>query len=156
MKSEIDFAVLWEMVEKQFRGSLMGIHGRGHWRQVERNGVMLAEKNGVTAEEIVVVRLFAVMHDSQRVNDSWDREHGQRAAAYARSLQRVEFELPEGLLKKLEKACERHALGETTEDVLIGTCWDADRLDLVRLGVVPREELMNTVEGKCLARELQG
>ena len=154
MKSEVDFAGLWEVVEKQYRGSLMGIHGPGHWRQVERNGVMLAEKNGLPAEEIVVVRLFAVLHDSQRVNDSWDREHGQRAAAYARSLQAVQFELPERLLKKLEKACERHALGETTEDVLIGSCWDADRLDLVRLGVVPQEELMNTAEGKRIAREM--
>ena len=154
MKSEVDLTVLWEMVEKQFRGSLMGIHGPAHWRQVEKNAVMLAEKNGLPAGESVVVRLFAVLHDSQRVNDSWDREHGQRAAVYARSVQGVQFELPERLLKKLEKACERHALGETTEDVLIGTCWDADRLDLVRLGVVPREELMNTVEGKRIAREM--
>jgi len=145
---------IWAEVEGQFRGSLMGIHGAGHWRQVERNGLMLAEKNGLGAEGVLVVRLFAVLHDSQRENDGWDAGHGARAAAYAREVRGKLFELEDGLLEKLERACAGHELGKVTTDLLIGACWDADRLDLVRIGVVPREELMNTPVGKAAARTL--
>ena len=146
-----DFQHIWSTVEAQFRGSLMGIHGKGHWRQVERNGVMLAEKNGLPEEEAVVVRLFAILHDSQRINDGWDQGHGLRGGEYARRLNGTLFTLPPGLLKKLVLACERHELGETTLDPLVGCCWDADRLDLVRIGAAPLPHLMNTPEGKRLA-----
>jgi uncharacterized protein len=147
----IDWEKLWEEVQGQFRGSLMGIHGLGHWRQVERNGVMLATENGLGEEGIVVVRLFAILHDSQRVNDGWDKEHGARAAAFARTVRGTLFEVEDRLFEKVERACAGHELGRVTEDGLIGACWDADRLDLVRLGVMVDPRLMSTVAGKRLA-----
>jgi uncharacterized protein len=36
-------------------------------------------------------------------------------------------------------------------DVLIGMCWDADRLDLTRIGVTPDPALMSTPAGKRAA-----
>src|SRR5664279_3840084 len=96
----IDFPRLWSTVEAQFHGSLMGIHGKRHWQQVERNGLLLAPKNVLPDDQIVAVRLFAVLHDSQRVNDGWDKGHGQRGGEYARALQGTLFTLPPDLLKK--------------------------------------------------------
>ncbi len=148
----VDWEKLWAVVQGQFRGSLMGIHGLGHWRQVERNGIMLAEKNGLGEEGILVARLFGALHDSQRVNDGWDAGHGERAAAYAREMRGTFFTVEDRLFEKLERACAGHELGKVTEDLWVGACWDADRLDLVRIGVLPREELMSTPVGKGIAR----
>lgn len=149
---EIDWARLWEAVQKQYAGSVHGIHYVDHWKRVERNGVMLAEVMKLGAAGVTVARLFGVLHDSQRTGDGWDREHGARAAAYARTLRGVLFELDDALFGKLLRALEGHELGRVTDDDIIGLCWDADRLDLTRLGVSPREELMSTAEGKRLAR----
>ena len=32
--------------------------------------------------------------------------------------------------------------------ITIGTCWDADRLDLGRVGVIPSVDFMSTQDGK--------
>ena len=51
-------------------------HGISHWKRVERNGLLLA-----TLEcYVTVIRLFAYLHDSCREDDSYDEEHGPRAA----------------------------------------------------------------------------
>jgi uncharacterized protein len=150
----IDFPRLWSAVEAQFRGSLVGIHGKRHWQQVERNGFALAKANGLSEEQRVVVRLFAVLHDSQRTNDGGDLGHGQRAAAYVRQLQGTLFTLPPDLLEAIKDACASHEFGQTTPDPLIGTCWDADRLDLVRIVALPDPDMMSTPAGKSFARRL--
>jgi uncharacterized protein len=151
--AHVDWDGLWGAVQGQFRGSLMGIHGLGHWRQVERNGLLLVEKNGLGEDGVLVARLFAALHDSQRVNDGWDQGHGARGAIYAREMRGTFFDIDDRLFKKLEKACEAHELGFVTEDALIGSCWDADRLDLVRVGALPDPKLMSTPAGKQAARE---
>ncbi|MBB6018173.1 hypothetical protein HNQ04_003450 [Deinococcus radiopugnans ATCC 19172] len=32
-------------------------------------------------------------------------------------------------------ACKHHASGQTTDEPTLGACWDADRLDLPRVGI---------------------
>jgi uncharacterized protein len=150
-----DFPRLWSAVETQFRGSLMGIHAKRHWQQVERHGIALAKANGLSEAQLVVVRLFAVLHDSQRTNDGADLGHGQRATAYLRQLQGEFFTLPPCFLEALKSACASHEFGQTTVDPLVGTCWDADRLDLVRIGALPDPDMMSTPAGKTAARQLQ-
>jgi uncharacterized protein len=39
------------------------------------------------------------------------------------------------------------------ENITIGTCWDADRLDIGRVGIQPNEEFMTNPEAKRIARE---
>ena len=44
-----------------------------------------------------------------------------------------------------------HALGTQTghhDDATIGTCWDADRLDIERAGVIPNAKFMSTDFGR--------
>lgn len=53
-------------------------------------------------------------------------------------------------------ALEHHDQGQTSPNPHIGTCWDADRLDLPRVGIVPSPKYFSTEEGKRLCRKLAG
>jgi uncharacterized protein len=115
---------------------------------VERNGLLLAHQSG--AQEMVV-RLFAWFHDSQRLSDGCDPGHGQRAAAFAASLRGRAYQLPAPDYERLLYACTWHTDEHHTDDPTIGTCWDADRLDLGRVDIVPSASYMNTEFGRQLA-----
>jgi uncharacterized protein len=130
-------------VRERSTGMQSEIHGELHWRTVGANGLWLAGRlDGADAR---VVLLFALLHDTMRLNDGQDPEHGRRAASFARELH------TEGLLAimasqldLLLQACAEHADGTVSTDPTVGACWDADRLDLPRVGVTPRPELFST------------
>jgi uncharacterized protein len=143
-----DWQRIWEHVSRDFQCDLLSLHGPAHWRRVERNGLLLAARSGAVED---VVRLFAVFHDSQREHDGWDDTHGARAAAYAASLRSVLFELSDEHFELLHTACTWHTHGRLSEEPTIGTCWDADRLDLGRVGTPPRAEYMSTEFGREIA-----
>jgi len=69
-----------------------GIHGVVHWARVMENGLVLAEKTGAKIE---VVKLFAVLHDSRRLNDGHDPDHGPRAAQLAQQIRGRLIDLPD-------------------------------------------------------------
>jgi uncharacterized protein len=69
---------------------LGGDHGGAHWARVLENDLKLAEETGANIE---VVSLFAVLHDSRRINEVTDPEHGPRAAAFAAELRGSVFDL---------------------------------------------------------------
>jgi uncharacterized protein len=114
-----------------------GIHGVSHWARVLENGRRLAEGTGA---KIQVVDLFAVFHDSRRVNEGIDDGHGRRGAELAGELRGVEFELADDDFELLVHACNLHTEGYTDGDITVRTCWDADRLDLGRVGTTPRPD----------------
>ena len=145
---EIDYSQLWEHVAAQFQGGPWSIHGPTHWRRVERNGLLLASR---TQANVDVVRLFALFHDCRRENEGTDDGHGARGALHARSLRGVEFELNDEQFELLRYACVWHTDGTSHEDATIATCWDADRLDLGRVGVRPDPKRMCTEFGRELA-----
>ncbi len=109
-------------------------HGVGHWARVFRNGMRLAQATGA---DVDVVQLFAVFHDARRINEGTDFGHGKRAAEYAAQLRGTVFDLPDEQFRLLVDACAGHTDGGTTGDITIQTCWDADRLDLGRVGICP-------------------
>jgi len=53
----------------------------------------------------------------------------------------------------LGRALSGHTLGKQTTNVAIATCWDADRLDLGRVGIQPDEKYLLTAEAKRITRE---
>jgi uncharacterized protein len=124
---------------------LHGTHGVGHWARVLENGLRLAEISGARIE---VVRLFAVIHDSRRVNEGVDDGHGQRGAELAAELRGDLFDLDDHDFQLLYEACARHTDGLTDGDITIRTCWDADRLDLGRVGTTPSSERLCTAAAK--------
>jgi uncharacterized protein len=111
-----------------------GDHGVAHWARVFENGLRLAEATGAIVE---VVQLFAVLHDSRRINEHTDPGHGPRAAEFARTLRGRFFDLPDDEFRLLHRACAGHTHERTHPDITIRTCWDADRLDLGRVGITP-------------------
>lgn len=139
---------LWEHVTREFQCDLGSIHGPSHWRRVERNGLLIATRNGAVEE---VVRLFAVLHDSRREHDGWDDTHGARGAAHAKNLRGVLFELSDKHFELLTHACTWHTHGRLSDKPTIGTCWDADRLDLGRVGMRPEAGYMSTELGRKIA-----
>jgi len=133
-------------IRKSYRLDWNGIHGVAHWSRVRDIGLRLAEKTGANP---LVVELFAFIHDSQRHDDGYDPEHGKRAVKFARGLrERSIIEMADAEFNLLTHACELHTFGETEGDVTVLTCWDADRLDLGRVGIVPIAEKLCTHAAK--------
>ena len=132
---------LLDRVMDGYRLDLAGIHGPGHWRRVRANGLALAARtNGA---DPAVIELFALLHDSRRHDDNEDPDHGDRAAALVHDLAAAALlPLDSVRLALLADACSRHTRGEVSDDPTIGCCWDADRLDLSRLLIRPRDRLL--------------
>ena len=128
-----------------------GIHGVAHWSRVRWNGLKLAQKVGVNHR---VVELFAFLHDSCRITDRPDLEHGDEAATFARHLQvkRI-IQLSEYELELLQFACRFHSHGGSDSNLIVQVCWDADRLDLGRVGIIPKPELLCTDAARELLPE---
>ena len=122
-----------------------GTHGIAHWARVFENGVRLASE---THARIEVVQLFAVLHDSRRINEFEDDDHGPRAAEFARTLCGRLFDLSDDDFALLHRACAGHTCERTHPDVTIRTCWDADRLDLGRVGITPDPYYLGTEPAK--------
>jgi len=130
------------------------IHGIHHWEEVYENGMMLANQPGVDS---LVVKLFAYLHDCKREDDHQDPEHGDRAADFVVWLRNSGklFFLTETQYKQLWMACLQHHKGVVeTEDITIGACFDADRIELIRCGITPREDLMSTPMGIRIAKKM--
>ena len=131
-------------VRPQFRLHFEGgIHGLPHWSRVWFHGRALAASLDV---DPAVLAWFAYLHDSQRFNDARDPAHGSRAADFAVQLRRqgVINELDDAAFERLCEAMCLHSDGRTTGDVALLACWDADRLDLARVGIRPRQERLCT------------
>jgi uncharacterized protein len=122
-----------------------GIHGEAHWLRVRENGLSLAEETGA---DPFVVELFALLHDAKRWTNGRDPGHGRRAAQFARHLSGRVFHLPAERLDLLHVACRDHDAGRVDGHVTVRTCWDADRLDLGRCGIVPDPNLLCTAAAR--------
>jgi uncharacterized protein len=124
-----------------------GFHGVVHWARVLENGLRIADANGADRE---VVTLFALFHDSRRVNEDHDDGHGLRGGELARSLRGKLVHLDDDRFDLLFEACRLHTDGLTVGDPTLLACWDADRLDLGRVGITPRPSRLGTKAGRSL------
>jgi uncharacterized protein len=145
----IDWIALWQIVSEQFPLGYGSTHGPIHWRRVERNALLLASRNAASE---TVVRLFALFHDSRRENEGTDPEHGPRGAALATQMHGEYFKLDDASFDLLIHACTWHTEEPQNDDPTIGACYDADRLDLNRVGVTPSADYMSTELGREIAR----
>ena len=136
---------LLTVVREQFRLEWRGIHGVAHWARVRLNGLAMARENGARLD---VVELFALLHDSQRHHDGLDRKHGMRGADFTLQLDSELLRLDRPGHEMLTYAVRHHSDGLIEADVTVQTCWDADRLDLGRVGIVPRPERLCTEQAR--------
>jgi uncharacterized protein len=152
-------AALLRKVKGQFRLDLAGEHGAPHWMRVRENGLRLCAQ--IPEADKLVVELFAIVHDSQRENDGLDPMHGQRAGFWvADNLTWFfdHFTLDGIQLAALVAACTLHSQGMLRAAGLprfartVEVCWDADRLDLGRVGIVPDPERLCTDAARDLIK----
>ena len=132
-------------LRETFRLNWRGAHGVAHWARVRVNGLALAARNGANRK---VVELFAFVHDCERRDEWSDPLHGARAA---HRLPRLLPFLPPLLAEEIEllaDACHGHTSGRSHPDVTVATCWDADRLDLGRVGIEPHPDYLCTAEAR--------
>jgi len=130
---------------EQYRLRLHGFHGLSHWARVRETGLRLAP---LTGADPAVVELFAVFHDACRRDEGTDSKHGARGARLAEKFRRKHLQLDDMSFELLFLACRDHTLGQTDADVTIQTCWDADRLDLLRVWITPEPERLCTDAAK--------
>lgn len=132
-----------ECASKMFALGKSSHHGPWHWDKVEMNAIALAE--ATPGADIEVCRMFAFIHDCKRENENSDTEHGERSGKYVMNLP---LSLTLNQIYKLRDACIGHEKGLVTDDPTIGVCWDADRLDLIRVGIIPDPALLSTKAAK--------
>ena len=135
-------------VRPQFRLALRhGVHGVPHWTRVWHHGRRLAAASDV---DPAILAWFAFLHDSQRHNEYTDPLHGARAADFAVRLRRtgVITELGAADFERLCEAMRLHSDGRTEGDAVLRACWDADRLDLLRVGIEPDPRYLCTAYAK--------
>ena len=105
---------------------------------------------GMESANLSIVELFCMLHDTQRRNERRDPSHGRRAARYAKSLRGVWFDLSEKEMELLTEALKHHSDDYTEADITVQVCWDADRLDLGRVGIKPAPHRLCTASAKSV------
>ena len=125
-------------------------HGVEHWDRVARFGKMLYQE-GVDMD---VVTTFAYLHDSERKDNCEDINHGKRASKLIDAIRTsLLSELNDKQITKLKQACELHTIKHRTGDITIDACFDADRMDLLRVGIKPSPDKMATRRGAELVAD---
>ena len=122
-----------------------GFHGFAHWMRVLYNGRLLMETENANLK---IVELFCLLHDTQRQNEDRDPEHGPRAADYAQAIRGKLFDLDDDEMELLDEALRYHSDGYVEADITVQVCWDADRLDLGRVGIRPSYHKLCTATAK--------
>lgn len=129
-------------------------HGPRHWHDVGRIGNALIEVSlhmGADRDHIdsAVVFLFAVLHDTQRLNEFNDPDHGNRAEDVARTMRdQGVVTLTDTQFDLLTLALGDHDRGYAHRQPTVAVCWDADRLTLPRVGIDPDPKLMSSVPAR--------
>lgn len=122
-------------------------HGSAHWEQVEINAISLVNKT--PGADMLVCRLFAIVHDCCRENEMCDPDHGWRAFTFfSENFKKWNLNLTNIQYVTLALAVRRHNDGITSDSPTVGCCWDADRLDLPRVGMIPSKKLLSTQAAK--------
>jgi uncharacterized protein len=142
-----DMAAILGEILRGYSLPVRGDHGVVHWARVLENGLRVAEENGADRE---VVQLFALFHDSRRVNEYRDPKHGLRGGQLGRSLRGKLVHLDDARFELLFEACRLHTDGLTVGDPTLLACWDADRLDLGRVGITPKPHRLCTDAARAL------
>ena len=145
--SEIVTQAFIEFCCEAYQMDHKGFHGFEHWMRVLYNGRLLAPAEGAN---IKVVELFSLLHDTQRFNENRDPEHGLRAAEFANTLKGNWFYADDHEMELLHEALAYHSDGYIEGDVTVRVCWDADRLDLGRVGIKPIPRRLCTDTAKSI------
>tara|TARA_Y100000813_G_scaffold172507_1_gene136218 strand:+ start:196 stop:666 length:471 start_codon:yes stop_codon:yes gene_type:complete len=140
------FTNLKEYLLENFLLGKLSTHGPCHWDRVLKNGLLIA-KEDPNIDKLIII-LFSYIHDSKRIDEYKDAKHGERAAASIEELEKLKLINISNKQKEiLHFAVKNHNLGYISKNPTIGACWDADRLELNRVGIFPSPEFFSTKDG---------
>ena len=132
----------------QAKWTLGALHGIRHWDRVYENGQKLLTPD----TNPLVIGLFAYLHDSCRIDDGEDLYHGKRAADWIETLRGTYLkDVSNEEIELLQEACRLHTTELKTANPTIDACFDSDRLDLWRVGIIPDPARLATEKGKEIA-----
>ena len=143
---------LLNIIKQNFKLDLYGDHGIYHWERVYFNTQKLAKYYDIQSE---VFELFSILHDSKRENEYKDINHGKRASEFVKELIEQKYiKLNKTDAQRLIYACANHTKSDITNklynDMIVQICFDADRMDIDRVGIIPDEKYFLTKYAKEL------
>jgi len=147
--NETTYQEMKEKIIQHFALTSYSVHGVDHWTRVERNGLLIALEDDTV--DVTVVRYFSIFHDSRRLTEVEDDLHGPRAMELLLAIGPDRLDLTHNQFSILVYAVEGHTDGVLAGNSTVGSCWDADRLDLGRVGTLPDPKYMSTKAGKKIA-----
>ena len=106
MTNNFDKKPLLDFIVGRLKINKEGPHGTSHWARVRHHGLTVGKERDA---DLLVIELFAFLHDSQRENEWRDPLHGTRAADFAASLNSVYFDLNSTQLDQLCYAMTLHS-----------------------------------------------
>jgi len=150
--SFFQYEELLNIIKKDFKLDLYGDHGIYHWQRVFLNTQKLAKYYNVTSE---IFELFSILHDSKRENEYQDINHGKRASEFVKELiERKYIKLDTIDEQRLIYACVNHTKPDMTNllynDIIVQICFDADKMDIERVGIIPDKKYFLTQYAKEL------
>lgn len=144
LRNNRDFLFNSQVAYGNLKIPIDSIHGYDHWKNVEKIGHYIADRNGADKK---VISAFAFLHDIGRTDESEESGHGKKSAELIEKS--FNPDLSDEKQKKLLVAVSEHDKADArSDDITIQTCWDADRLDLPRVHVFPDKNLLYTEVGK--------
>ena len=88
------------------------------------------------------------------MNNGRDINHGKRASRLIDTIRHTKLQnMTDEQIAKLKKACELHTIDHRTGDLTIDICFDADRMDLLRVWNRPLPHRMATHRGAELVAD---
>ena len=146
------FYKLKEYLLENFLLGKLSMHGPSHWDRVLENGLLIAKEDS-NIDKLIII-LFSYIHDSKRIDEYTDAEHGERAASSIEELEKLKLiNINHKQKEILHFAVKNHNKGNKSQNPTIGACWDADRLELNRVGIFPSAEFFSTKGGLKILRE---
>lgn len=130
------------------------IHGQGHIERVILLSLLLSFYYKLNKNDTDILRYAASLHDTKRVDDSYDTEHGYRAALYSIDYAKID-EKDKNILQAVLATHSRSDkdMDQTIEEFFVKDLErarylsklfkDADALDRVRLGDLDQKYLRN-------------
>ena len=150
----MDKQKLINLAASKFKLDINSTHGLSHWQRVEANGLLLGRS--LPLASVNVITHFAYLHDACREDEWEDPQHGRRSADWCQAMwQDRILDLTITELKLPKYACRHHTEGKTQADVTVQTCWDADRLDIGRVGITPAARFLCTLAAKDMLANVQ-
>ena len=150
------FDILLDTYENLNTGILFKsqVHGQGHIERVIFFSLLLAWRYDLDKKDTDIIRYAACLHDTKRVDDGWDIEHGRRAAiesiSYA-NIDKDDINILQAVItahsiddNNMEDVMEEYKVDDSDRALFLAKLFkDADGLDRVRINRLDPTYLRN-------------